>query len=345
MRFLKENMYLQALIEAIRGRFEEINALLLEKNINKHDLGHQMRTASGAVRGMQMLGFSHRDQVLGGFASITHDIGYNRADPPKAEDLNDVYHGGNKAHFKQHALSGAREAREWLGMLLKAAPTSPEIAKIITYKDADGKEQRLDEKDIEVIVEAILNHNDYGKDDANYDPRKIGKTALMVQLFDKLDNCRQRVYKEHIEPSAFIEGNPEFDKKYFHRAVPYCISHYDFNIDRQAGVMHINYQTDIEDFTQAVRAEFPNFEYSEAHFVEDFKKAYTKNCQIAAEAAGTVMESAGLRPTLMVTLNFASGNQVTLPFSRPDREIYEVEKNAGPGMAKCAPSKADSKVA
>lgn len=324
--FMKDHMSLKAIMQMTRDRFAEIDTLLRQEKINKHDQGHQLRTAANAVEAMRDLGFGHRDTVLAAAGALIHDIGYNQPDEPSEADLNHEYHGGKKAQFKKHALTGAIEAQQALSDMLNSVKQDGEensdLTELMSYKDEAGKRHVINEEDIHKITEAILNHNDYGKDDDNYDPRQIGSGALMVQLFDKLDICKQRVYPEHMEPGVFVEGHEDFDPKYFHRAVPYCISNYEYKIDEQAGIMYMVYHVELDEFRTLVQAQFPDFQYSETDFVSDFQKAYGKNCSIGAEAIGAIMELRTSAPTLEVELRFKEGSSKKLGFAKPERDIY-----------------------
>ncbi len=328
MVFLKQHLPMKEVLEVTRERFREIDGILLQAQINKHDQSHQIRTAVFAAQAMRELGFSHREIMQATTGGLIHDVGYNRPDDAE-KDSDDGYNVGKKAKFKKHALNGAIEVEERLQRILKVVRKKgvddSVLSQLVTYKDENGDIQMIDEEDIERIGEAILNHNDYGKNKAGYDPRQIGKGALMVQLFDKLDICKKRVYKEHMSPSSFVEGSGEYDEQYFHKLVPYCISHYEPKMDQKNGHMEMTYHVNVGDFRDLMRNKYPNYNYGEDDYVQDFQRAYTKNCRIAAEAAGVVLDNQNGAGTLTVILDFGNGRTEELTFSRPNREIYGKE--------------------
>lgn len=327
IRFLKDHLPLSEIMSATRERFSAINRLLLTEQINRHDQGHQFRTTVNAVSAMRQLGFEHREIMQAAAGALIHDIGYIRPDEPDFSEKPDDYHGGNRAKFKKHALYGGQEAEEKLQRLLKLVETNERAAEkwgnMVSYHDENGEKQRMDETDIQAITEAILNHNDYGKDQENYDPRQIGRGALMVQLFDKLDICRQRVYNQHLNPSAFAPESPDFDPKYFHRTVPFCIRNYTFSIDREDGTLNMTYHVDLSEFQAMIREAYPNFKYEEVDFLRDFQKAYTHNCRIAAEALGVIFDRPTSQRALQIKLKFTASGAEEMAFSRPDRSIYD----------------------
>lgn len=336
--YLNEHTALKQIIELVRHRFKSIDALLKEVGINKHDLSHQLRTASYAVAAMRKLGFfSHREIVATGVASAIHDFGYLHRDPGDADE--EGYNSGVKGTFKKHALHGAEEVKQIINGLLDFIQdeafinSSPEIRakakayrKLLTYKDENGQEKLVNEEDIDAIWEAIVHHNDYGKDMEGYDPRRISKGALMTQLFDKLDICRQRVYKkDHMIPSDFAPGDQR-SHDYFHRSVPYCITDYQFKIDQAAGEMTVIYEVDLDRLNRVMQNEYPNFCYTPDAFVEDFNKAYRKNLRVAAEAIGVILDHITDRPTLIAELKFKQGGSVALPFIRKNRKLDHNQK-------------------
>lgn len=311
-----------------RKRFAEIDELLLREHINKHDQPHQLRTAVNASSTLRQMGASHRDIMRAAVGGLIHDIGYIDPDEVPEEAAHDDYHGGNNRKFKKHARKGATEARRVLTQMLQTVRSqddaNPSLKKLISYKDENGQDQLMDEEDIERIAEAILNHNDYGKD-GDYDARTISTSALMVQLFDKLDICKGRVYKEHMEPDAFMPGSEEFDQRYYHRSVPFCVQSYDYELDEKRGVMDMTYHVDLSEFRELMRAKYPDFEYTEEDFTHDFKRAYAKNCQIAAEAVSVILDNVNGGPTLRVELVFADNGRKAMAFSRPNRDVYKRE--------------------
>ena len=317
---------MKELMTATRGRFREIDEILLEAQINKHDQSHQLRTAVHAAQSMRQLGFEHREIIQAATGALIHDVGYNRPDDA-AKDSDDGYNVGKKAKFKKHALNGALEVegrlQRMLDVVRKRDVSGSTMGKLVSYKDENGETQLIDEADISRIAEAILNHNDYGKSEASYDPRQISKGALMVQLFDKLDICRKRVYKEHMTPESFVEGSDEYDPQYFHKVVPYCIRNYEPKMDPESGTMEMTYHVDLAEFKQLVREKYPHYRYNEDDYKNDFVLAYRKNCRIAAEAAGVILGQAGNDGTLTVKLDFGNERVEELVFNRPNREIYE----------------------
>lgn len=317
---------MKEILTVARGRFQNIDALLSQENINKHDQSHQIRTAVHAVRAMRQMGFEHREMMVAGAGALIHDIAYNQPDD-NVEDSDDGYNVGKKARHKEHAKKGAHEAgrilRTALGAVREQGDSNPALKELISYKDANGEMRVINEQDIELIEESILNHNDYGKDEAAYDPRLISKSALMVQMFDKLDICRKRVYDEHMTPGTFVEGSGEYDEHYFHKVVPYCIRNYEAKMDAESGTIEMTYHVEIGDFKKLMREKYPHFNYSEAEFSHDFLRAYTKNCRIAAEAAGVILDNSDNRGTLTVKLDFGNGRTEEMAFNRPNREIYE----------------------
>lgn len=328
MVFLKQHLPMKQIMTVTRDRFKEIYGILEEAQINKHDQSHQLRTTVNAVQAMQELGFEHEEIMAAAIGGLIHDIGYNQPDHDE-KDSDDGYNVGTKATFKQHAKKGAEEAEATLKTMLETVreqgDSNPTLKQLISHRGEDGEMRLIDEEGIEKIAEAILNHNDYGKNKAGYDPRQIGKGALMIQLFDKLDICRERVYSEHMAPETFVEGSGKYDEQYFHKVVPYCISYYEPQMDPETGHMDMTYHVDIDDFKRLMRKRYPHFNYDEDEYVQDFLRAYTKNCRIAAEAAGVILDNTNNSGTLTVKLVFKNGRTHELPFNRPNREIYEEE--------------------
>jgi hypothetical protein len=326
MVFLRGHLPIKEIMTVTRERFTNIDSILSEAQINKHDQGHQLRTAVHAAQAMHQLGFSHREIMQATSGALIHDVGYNKRDEAEDDSL-DGYNVGTKAQFKKHALKGALEVEESLRAMLAAVreqgDDNPTLKRLVSYKDENGEMQTLDEEDVKKIVEAILNHNDYGKDNANYDPHEISKGALMVQLFDKLDICRKRVYPEHMDPGAFVEDSKDYDPKYFHRVAPYCVQSYEHQIDPETGTMEMVYKVDLAEFRALMQKSHPDFRYSEADFTSDFQRAYTKNCRIAAEAVGVILDNPTNQATLTVKLDFGNDRVEDLEFARPNREIYE----------------------
>lgn len=317
---------MKELLSVTRDRFREIDEILLGAQINKHDQSHQLRTAVHAAKAMRELGFEHREVMQAATGALIHDVGYNSPDD-EAKDSDDGYNVGKKAKFQMHARNGAMEVEDRLLKMIevvrKRGLDDSLISQLVSYKDENGETRVIDEGDVDKIAEAILNHNDYGKNEAGYDPRQISKGALMVQLFDKLDICKKRVYEEHMSPSSFVEGSGEYDETYFHKLVPYCVSHYEPKMDAETGHMEMTYHVNIADFKRLMREKYPHFKYSEDEYVQDFLRAYTKNCRIAAEAAGVILGSTSSEGTLTVRLDFGNGRRQELAFNRPNREIYE----------------------
>ena len=125
-----------------------------------------------------------------------------------------------------------------------------------------------------------------------------------------------------------MEGSADFDPKYFHRVAPYCVQDYDFEIDEVGRGMTMVYNVDLTDFRDMMRKEDPDFEYTESDYLEDFVSAYGKNCKIAAEAIGTAMELDTEEPVLLVSIKFKGGGEHTIPYARPDREVYRENANS-----------------
>lgn len=326
--FMKEHMPLKEIMLATRERFAEIDELLRQEVINRHDQGHQLRTAVNTVSAMRQIGIPHREVLQAAFGALVHDVGYNQQDHASAEELQDEHLGGKKAQFKKHALYGAREVHETLTQLLEMAraDASGQAAQAISFKNKHGQPVMMDEEDVYRITEAILNHNDYGKDDVDYDPRKIGRGALMVQLFDKLDICRDRVYPEHMQPEVFDKKSDKYDEKNCHRVAPFCVSDYEWKIDVVTGKMKMTYNVDTTEF-EAMMTEYSKdhdepFVYNAEKYERDFLKAYEKNARIAAEAIGTIMGHETDEPMLEIELKFTDSSKI-LNFARPKRDVYK----------------------
>lgn len=334
--FLGKHVALKQIIEGTRPRFEDISEILLDVGINRHDQPHQKRVALYSAAAMRQLKFKHYEILAGGVAGFIHDYGYLEKNPNTCDPDPTSYNGGPKGYFKLHALHGAKEIENKLNTLFKIAKRSKNLdfkniyqekswRSLLIYKDELGEYKLINHEDIKLIVEIILNHNDYRKNESDYDPKDLSRPTLMVQIFDKLDNCRERVYApEHLNPSIFIEGNEDYDVKYFHRCVPYCIQDYQCTIEPKNGNMRVVYQVELEEFNKIMKKDYPDFNYTEEMFEKDFLKAYTKNSQIAAEAIGVVLNNITDDPTLTVELNFTeSNNKTEIPFARPDRPIYQ----------------------
>lgn len=329
MVFLKRHLPVKDWIEAIRDRFDTIDTTLLEDNINVHDLGHQIRVAINTVLVLRELNFDHRSIMQAGNGALLHDV---RHLPETESSLhaNDDYLGGNKGKYRRHALLGAMEVEQVLTALLEHAQAGQplgELETLITYKDQQGEVRQIDQQDINGIVEAVLNHNDYGQSMEGYDPKTVNKAALAVQFSDKIDNRRKRVYQEHMIPGAFIEGHPQYDPKYYHRCVSYCINDYDFSIDHSSKTITVRYEVDLTRFRRLMQQECPGFQYTKGQFLADFDRAYSKSSRIAAEAVGVLLENMSDEPTLNAEFHFtgedASDQTYAINYSRPDREIYK----------------------
>lgn len=338
---LRNNLNIRGILEATRERFHRISTLLKKENINKHDQGHQWRTALNAALIMMQLEFSKKEILLASGAALIHDIGYLAKSEVKPDDKD------GKAQFKEHALKGATEAKDRIGRMLNVMnklrerkgendeADEPEKEKnvmervleeceaILRYRDENGEWKAPNDEGVLLMEESILNHNDYGKNDIAYDPEKIKPPALAVQIGDKLDICKERVYAEHMSPKAFIKGINGFDSHYFHRCVPFCVQNYELSINQEEKTMKVIYHVDPSDFIDIMRREFPHFEYSNEHFSSDFMRAYTRSCEVAAEAAGVLLGNITDDTTLEVELHFKDGENRTLPFSRPLRPKSE----------------------
>lgn len=337
LSFMREHLPLGEMITITRQRFAEIFELLLESTINKHDQGHQFRTALNAAKAMIGLSFSLEETILALAAALIHDVGYNQPDEEAPVSNKDTYNQGKKAHFKKHALKGANEVKSVLLTLLNEAKSqgekNPALLKLMSYKrDRDGEPYLIDEKGIDQLAEGVLFHNDYGTNEENYDPRSLTKGSLTVQLFDKLDICRARVYKEHVAPSEFAKNDhgDYVNPRCVHRMVPYCINDYDFSMNAEAGTMEIIYNVNLEAFRSLMETAHADFKYSSDEFERDFIEAYTKNCRVAAEAAGVILDNLTDEPTLNVRLRFTDGEERKLEFSRPQREIYKTKNGSAP---------------
>lgn len=347
--FLKEHIAYPEIINMIRGRFKEIFELLKEVGINKHDLSHQLRTAFSAINIMRELGpdyFSHREVVMAGAAATFHDIAYNR---PSGTADETGYNAGKKGDFKNHAPEGADEVKAYLTEALEKMKQAkdqlnPEIAqlrKILTYKNENGESKRINDQDIDDIWGSIFHHNDYGKDKAEYNPWLIKNMMLMVQLCDKLDISRQRVYPEHMAPEDFVPtekrtDGQERDEKFIHRSVPYCINEYSYVVNAQNGRMTWKAHVDLEKFNTFMKDHHSDF-YDPDSFAEDFHRAYEKNARVAAEAFGKIMHRVDEKDSLsnqthyldshsplVVELDFGNGEKRRLYYRRPEREIYKI---------------------
>lgn len=332
MVFVEEHLPFEQITTITRERFRKIDRILEQVNINKHDQSHQLRTAVNAAQAMRQLGFDHREILMATAGALIHDVAYNQPDDAEGDSM-DGYNVGKKAKFKKHAWKGAREVggalRSALAAVREQGDSNPTLKGLISYKDKNGEMKLIDEEDIELIEETILNHNDYGKDDRKYDARGVGKGPLMVQVMDKMDICRQRVYKEHMTPESFVEGSSQYDEQYFHKLVPYCIPQPpEHSMDPETDTMTSVCKVRIDDFIKLMREKYPNFNYSEADYMRDFRRAYSKNCRIAAEGAGVILDNPTNEATLTVKLDFGNGNVQELEFARPNREIYEKESKA-----------------
>ncbi|MCK5601237.1 HD domain-containing protein [Candidatus Pacearchaeota archaeon] len=350
--FLKEHSSLKEIVHWVRSRFSDITKNLREEEINKHDLSHQLRTAYNGVNIMQALGedyFTHRETILAGIAAVIHDVGYIDGDTEDIEEKG--YNSGNKGKYKKHALKGANEVKRKLNQYLKLvngaygdrvkidAEKVEEIRKMLTYKDENGEDRLINDKDIEFIWGSILHHNDYGKDTAEYNPWMVDPSALIVQLCDKLDHCRQRIYKEHLNPEDFVPDHErtngsERDDKYFHRSVPYCIQDYKFLVNEKNGRMTWVANVDLNRFNELMKDVKPNY-YTPDSFAKDFHTAYEKSARVAAEALGAILHQSedrkplkeqtqylDIHSPLVVELQFSDGNKKRLYYTRPDRDIY-----------------------
>lgn len=338
-RTLKEGVELTTLINSVRDRFKAITQLLRQPEtlLNQHDLSHQMRTSLNSVALLERLGFSKRETLLVGVAGIMHDIGYIRKDVDEADK--EGYNAGVKGWFKKHALHGANELEDVLKLMLEVVNNpkileheDPEIRSIIQkkvsewrkmleYKDENGEVHMIDTNDVQLMREAILHHNDYGKEGASYDPTGFNQAALATQLFDKLDIVKDRIDERHVTPH---QVHPEVgtDPHGCHRRAPWCVTDYHFSVDPQEGMMRAIYEVNLNRLSAVMQAEYPGFIYTEEAFVNDFNEAYSKSCRVAAEAAGILMNKASDTANFTVELRFKDGNSVELPFARPKRPIY-----------------------
>lgn len=335
LKFMEANVPLIEISMATRQRFKKILKVLFEAGINKHNQSHQFRTALNTTRIMMELDFDRRAIVQAIIGALMHDIAYHKPDTKEKGGGRDDYNTGKKAHFMKHALNGAREIERLLNGLLKRAKRqgdrNPKLQKLLSYKNEEGSFDLMNEEDIRAITEAILNHNDYGKDDMEYDPRTISKGALVVQLSDKMDHSRQRVYKTQMKPEVFKRNKEGYDNpKCVHQIVPYCIKSYEFSINKEEGTMEWVYKVDMTDFIDLMKKADSNFVYSKKDYVRDFEAAYTKNSEVAAEAIGLILakteqERVELKgkKTLIVKLQFPDGEEEIIEFARPEkRPIY-----------------------
>jgi len=148
----------------------------------------------------------------------------------------------------------------------------------------------------------------------------------MIQVMDKVDICRQRVYKEHMTPETFVEGSGHYDEQYFHKVVPYCIPQPpEHSMDPETGTMTSVFHVDLRDFKRLMQNSYPGFRYNEDEYTRDFRRAYTKSCRTAAEGVGVILDNPTNQATLTVRLDFGNGHIKELEFARPNRKIYEEE--------------------
>jgi HD superfamily phosphodiesterase len=332
--YLKKHSSFQEIIRATRDRFDEIFELLEKEGINKHDQGHQVRVALNSAIAMRKMDFSNRETVVATIAGLLHDYGYNRYDKEYSNKSEEGYLGGKKGKFKKHAIQGADEVvRKIKAMkrIIANTESNPNASqeekekiaywkKLLSYTDEKGTQSLLNEQDLELIHETILHHNDYGKKSEDYNPYNVSHSALMIQVFDKVDHCKQRVYDEHLKPEAFMMGHPEFDSKYYHRSVPACIQRNEFEINPEKGVMTCRYYIDTGDFEAMMQKQLPDFEYTTEAYTKDFIAAYKKNSKVAAEAIAVLTGRKTHKRTLHVELIFANGDEEHLTFKGPKRK-------------------------
>lgn len=295
-----------------------------------------------AVTIMRRLGFDHKDVLASAVAAYIHDIGYLESHEPLILKNDPTgYNGGPRASYNMHPKLGAEKVKQMIEGISgfiedeKFYNAHPELQKeinrlkkMMSFKDESGAMDLLqkDSRITKLIYDVIYYHNDYAQSEEGYDPSDVDIAALVVQLCDKLDHCNKRVYKEHVsDHSVFNPDDENFDDKFFHRSVPFCIKKYKLQIDPGNQKVNAIYYVDLSKFENIVREFAPEYCFTEEEFIRHFCMAYSKNCRIASEAAGWIFakmngeKSVKNEKPLKVIWRFKNGGARSLDFSPPER--------------------------
>lgn len=302
--------------------------------VNRHDAPHMDRVASGVFHLGNRLGFAPKDVQAATLATRFHDVGYEfpeGADPGELEKL------GKDIHAK-HAPAGANLVLDALAMLRRRSPAvSREL------KDWDDETMQIAHQSI------ALHSNSVGTDDT------APPLALLSRLVDKIDNTESRVRSSHVEafriaPFRSVQHIQQLvragqkrvlsedsvnvqkrhgltqdevrdhlhavDPYYFHRLAPLAIQDQRLFLNPETVAMRMEYQV-----YPSVVSDALGVEYTEKDHLTDFKAAYTRSMQNAAEVIQTLQRALSRstevsgEPLLTVSMNYDDGRRHVLAYN------------------------------